>query len=320
MNILLTGAGFSRNWGGMLAKDVFSHLLGDDQLDQTTRDLLIRAHTTNGSFEDVLAALQLATDGESKKRYDALIAALVGLFNLMGQSFMQRDLEFKNPPDTRYWLRGFLQRFPFIFTLNQDTLLELNYLSFVGPQPFGRAHIPGMKYLNPSAMTGSAYDRIAIMEPNLSDFQLQGGVQHYIKLHGSCNWVESSSGGRILIMGGQKSVSIGRFPVLAFYHDQFRELVRRPGAKLMVIGYSFSDEHINEVILDAVLTHGLGLFIVDPGGLSIFDKRDPSAAITPPPGPLMDLIPRLKGISDRPLSSTFGDDHFEWSKLSKFLE
>jgi hypothetical protein len=316
-NILLTGAGFSRNWGGMLAKDVFFHLLGDDQLDQQTRDLLIRAHTTGGTFEDVLAALQLATHVESKKRYEALIASLVGLFNQMGQAFMQREFEFKNPPDTMYWLTGFLRRFPYIFTLNQDTLLELHYLPFAGPG----AHIPGMKYVDPPHIAGTPYGRaFGPMEPNPSDFQLSGSGQHYIKLHGSFNWAESSYGSRILIMGGQKIVNIKRFPILTFYHDQFRSLVTRPGARLMVIGYSFSDEHINEAILDAVLKHGLALFIVDPSGMGVLDKRDPRASITPPPGPLMDLIPKLKGVSDRPLSSTFRDDRFEWSKLSRFLE
>ena len=317
-NILLTGAGFSRNWGGALAKDVFSHLLGDTDLDDTTRRLLLGAHTSNGSFEDVLAALQGATSADDKKRYDALIASLVGLFNGMGQAFMSRDLEFANPPDTRYWLRGFLQRFQYIFTLNQDTLLESQYIPLVGATPWARAHIPGMKFVNPSAFQGSPHDRIALMEPNPSDFTLNGNVQFYIKLHGSCNWVEGTSGGRMLIMGGQKTVAIGRFPVLTFYHDQFRSLVTRPGAKLMVIGYSFSDEHINEVILDAVLNHKLSLFVVDPSGLQIFDKRDPRALIPDHPGPLMDLVPKVRGFSDRPLSSTFGGDHLQ-SKLTKFL-
>jgi len=304
----------------MLAKDVFSHLLGDQSLDAATRALLLRAHTSGGTFEDVLAALQGATDPAGKAQYASLIGALVGLFDGMGQAFIQRnELEFKTPADTRYWLRGFLQRFPCIFTTNQDTLMEPLYLPFVGPTPFGRAHVPGMKFCNPGAFQGHVYDRVAPMEPNPSDFALSGGVQNYIKLHGSCNWVDGSSGDRILIMGGQKTVAIGRFPILTFYHDQFRAMVTRPGAKLMVIGYSFSDEHINEVVLDAALNHSLELFIVDPGGLNILDKRDPRAMITPPPGPLMDLIPKVKGFSDRPLSSTFGDDHFEQSKLMKFL-
>ncbi|MCA1474143.1 hypothetical protein [Bradyrhizobium sp. NBAIM08] len=39
-------------------------------------------------------------------------------------------------------------------------------------------------------------------------------IQPYVKLHGSVNWIESSVGQRMLIMGGQKAVSIGRYPLL----------------------------------------------------------------------------------------------------------
>src|ERR1700738_524584 len=55
-HIVLTGAGFSRNWGGMLASDVFTYLLGCNELDEELRRLLWR----DRSFEDVLAALQFA--------------------------------------------------------------------------------------------------------------------------------------------------------------------------------------------------------------------------------------------------------------------
>jgi len=49
-HILLTGAGFSRNWGGMLAPEVFQYLLGCSELDEELRRLLLR----DRSFEDVL--------------------------------------------------------------------------------------------------------------------------------------------------------------------------------------------------------------------------------------------------------------------------
>jgi hypothetical protein len=159
-----------------------------------------------------------------------------------------------------------------------------------------------MKFLNTQHMTGSVHDRIAVMEPNPSDFRLSSMVQPYIKLHGSCNWVESSSGGRILIMGGAKAVSIGQSPVLTWYHQQFRNALLQPDARLMLMGYSFSDEHINDAILDALDKSGLKVFIVDPAGIGILDKRDPRAQIPDRPGPLMDIAARLNGFSDRPLS------------------
>jgi hypothetical protein len=38
--LLLIGAGFSYNWGGPLASNIFSSLLADKDLDDRTRDLL----------------------------------------------------------------------------------------------------------------------------------------------------------------------------------------------------------------------------------------------------------------------------------------
>jgi hypothetical protein len=103
------------------------------------------------------------------------------MFNEMGQAFMQREFEFRNPPDTRYSLTSFLMRFDAIFTLNQDTLLEQKYIPFVGPPKGGRAHLPGVKYLGNPQLTGSVHDRIAVMEPNPGDFRLSPGVQPYIQ-------------------------------------------------------------------------------------------------------------------------------------------
>jgi hypothetical protein len=315
-HILLTGAGFSRNWGGMLAPEVFQYLLGCTGLDEELRRMLLR----DRSFEDVLGALQRATDPESKRRHDQLASALAGMFNEMGQAFMRREFEFRNPPDTHYSLVNFLMRFDAIFTLNQDTLLEQKYIPVVGPSKWARAHLPGVKYLGNPQFTGSVHDRIAIMEPNPSDFQLSPSVQPYIKLHGSANWNDGASGGRILIMGGQKAASINQFPLLNWYHQEFRTMLMRPGARLMVIGYSFSDAHINDAIMDAIKQSDLKLFLIDPAGDKILDKRDPRALIPDHPGALLETIPpRLIGISQRPLTSTFNDDTVEHGNLTRFF-
>jgi hypothetical protein len=242
------------------------------------------------------------------------------MFNGMGQAFMQREFEFRNPPDTRYSLQSFLARFDAIFTLNQDTLLEQKYIPLVGPPKWGRAHLPGIKYLGSPQLTGSVYDRIAVMEPSPGDFQMPPGIQPYIKLHGSCNWNDGPSGGRILIMGGQKAVSIGQFPILTWYHQQFRNMLMRAGARLMVIGYSFSDAHINDAIMDAIKRGDLKLFLVDPAGDKMLDKRDPRAMISDHPGPLLDTIPpRIIGISQRPISTTFNSDIVEHGNLCRFF-
>jgi hypothetical protein len=67
-HILLTGAGFSYNWGGPLAADVFNGLLSDNDIDDHTRNLLFASHGSGG-FERILADLQLSADREDKRRY-----------------------------------------------------------------------------------------------------------------------------------------------------------------------------------------------------------------------------------------------------------
>ena len=111
------------------------------------------------------------------------------------------------------------------------------------------------------------------MEPHPPFKTYGSGAQPYVKLHGSVNWMESNRGKRILIMGGQKAVSIGLYPILTWYHDEFRKMLVRPSAKLMVIGYSFSDTHINDAIVDGLAAR-LKLFVVDPFALKVL-KNDP---------------------------------------------
>jgi hypothetical protein len=132
--------------------------------------------------------------------------------------------------------------------------------------------------MNPSAMTGAVQDKFAMMEPNPPDFQLSPSIQPYVKLHGSVNWMESNTGQRMLIMGGAKTALIGRFPLLKWYQDEFRKALMQPGARLMVMGYSFSDEHINDAIFTAatpeVVQHevSVSLGIVGHDGWGTHDK------------------------------------------------
>jgi hypothetical protein len=82
--ILLTGAGFSRNWGGWLASEAFEYLLGCTEIDQETRRLLWRSKEAGGGFEDTLADLANSKDDAGKRRLNNLTDALVGMFNAMG--------------------------------------------------------------------------------------------------------------------------------------------------------------------------------------------------------------------------------------------
>ena len=104
--------------------------------------------------------------------------------------------------------------------------------------------------------------------------------------------------------------------MLQWYREEFRRYLAMPDTRLVAVGYSFSDEHINKMILEAAERGSLKMFVVHPQGRGILVKQ--GAAMIPPPEPLRDDIPSL-GESTRPLSSTFLDDELERNLLYRII-
>jgi hypothetical protein len=85
-----------------------------------------------------------------------------------------------------------------------------------------------------------------------------------IKLHGSFN-CRTADGRNALVVGTAKTGQIAASKLLAWYHDIFRRVLSAGGVRLLIAGYGFADEHINDVIADAAQNHGLKVFIWDVG-------------------------------------------------------
>ena len=323
MNLLLTGAGFSRNWGGWLASEAFEYLLGAPEVDDELRRILLADKFKGRGFEDTLADLQTAFKSFREPRVgaqvDALTAALVGMFNLMDQAFASVRFEPQN--DRAFLISEFLARFDALFTLNQDLLLERHYLNgnvlLSASRKWNGWQRPGLKPLHP---TSQAFDPqaavMAMQAPDDTNFMVGGGLQPYFKLHGSSNFLRDP-GGRIIVMGGNKAAGINDEPLLRWYHQQFEDYLGR-AEKLMVIGYSFTDAHINMAI-QAAAARGLRIFIVDPEGIDVLDKNK-HMAIKVPHELVEHIAPYVVGASRRPMTSTFGGDHVEFAKLDRFLK
>jgi hypothetical protein len=190
--------------GGPLASEVYEQMLADKDIDAITREKLF---DSGGMFETVMADLQVSKSPDDQKRAEDLLTSVVGIFNNMNNSFMYKQFEFENPPSVQHSVTAFLGRFHAIYTLNQDSLLELHYNPHFGtPQNWSRLYHPGLRFPSTFRPSGARQDKFAIMEPNppFTSSIPTHGAQPYIKLHGSVNWVESSAGKRILIMGGEK--------------------------------------------------------------------------------------------------------------------
>ena len=138
--ILLLGAGFSRNWGAPLANEVTGSLLGE-----LHDDAALARRLRSGPFEDAFAGFQRPRgDDENSRRLRRLQDAVTTLFSRMNAALATTTFEFDN--DLAYSIKKFLERFRrFIFTLNQDLLLETHYHpNLVSPNWSGVA-IPGMQ-------------------------------------------------------------------------------------------------------------------------------------------------------------------------------
>jgi SIR2-like protein len=310
-NYLLIGAGFSRNWGGPLSEEITGSLLGELHDDAQLANAL-----RQGPFEDAFQGFGPATGSpEAVARQQRFQNAVSGVFARLNKTFLAKQFEFSN--DVEYSIKRFLTRFDAIFTLNQDLLLEIHYMQMFGAQPrWSGVLIPGMRAVLPAPGTGPFDFTMTRWRPT-DDFAVHQSCQPFFKLHGSSNW-ETEAGERVLIMGGSKSGAIQRFPVLKHYHDRFAAYLGQGNARLMVVGYSFQDEHINSVIEAASRERGLGTYLIDPSGRNVL--RDPKmerAAIRVPRD--IEQI-KLVGELRRPLSAVFAGDTFAHGELMRFFQ
>lgn len=315
---LLTGAGFSRNWGGWLANEAFEYLLGAPESDDYLRNVLWGAKLRGEGFEGALSMVQGAyasnKSTETKQRLDRLTQAVIGMFDAMQTAFNKLDYR-----ESGLRLQHFLSQFDAIFTLNQDTLLETLY---AGPVRWSErwygSYLPYMKFIEEPAESYIFMLREPMMhDPGLITHE---NDQPIYKLHGSYNWFAEPQGERLLVMGGNKTASIGAFQVLARYQAEFQAMLSQPDTHLMVIGYGFGDTHINDVIQTAA-TKGSKIFIIDTLGVDVIDKRNTRAQIPEPVTDLMQaLMPRIIGASRRPLNEVINSDPVENEKVMRFFE
>ncbi len=226
--------------------------------------------------------------------------AISDLFARLNKTFLTQAFEFNN--DLHFSVKRFLARFDAIFSLNQDLLLEIHYIQTFGQQgKWSGVTLPGMQWAPPPGHVGPVDLTMATWTPTPNP--THNLFQPLYKLHGSSNW-RTEAGEQLLIMGNAKTGAIQRFPVLRSYHHEFAARLGERDSKLMVIGYSFQDEHINAVIERASTKHGLRTYLVNPSGRAVL--RDPKlagASIYVPRG-IEDI--KLIGEMRRPLSAVFG--------------
>ncbi len=260
--VLLIGAGFSRNWGGLLANEVGGQILAhpDVQARPKLRELILREPSFEDALEKTRTGLFEAEDAA------AMETAIKASFDAMDADFCS-----PTPQVLGATINDFIARFcpgavgigtGYVFSLNQDLLLERIY----GTQPTRQQlTVPGLLWAEQPPPAPAAAHHIpsaGLADPSIDEPQLLRHFNH-VKLHGSINW-HSSDGASSMIMGRRKPLTIARSPMIGWYHQVFERVLFSGDVRLMVIGYGWGDEHINGPIADAIQNHRLQVYSWNP--------------------------------------------------------
>jgi len=325
---LLLGAGFSYNWGGWLASEAFEYLLGCEEIikDPSLSALLWR-HRDRGGFEDALSELQreAAQWGDSSKHpaLQALQSAVTSMFDMMNRGYLYSGpFDGEGPNFIGSSMARFLSRFDAIFTLNQDLLLEYKYLPDGATSSAGRWRdltLPGLRPID-RQVDHDVPIWARLLEPlTPADALVSDRTQPIYKLHGSANW-RANDGSGLLIIGGRKENAIIGSQLLSQYMEIFQRRLSGTNSRLMTVGYSFRDEHINAIITSSIEL-GLKIFIVGPDGAGTPALTNPAReGMIVPVGDLEASIRKgLIGASRRPIRTTIKSDRVEMAKFERFL-
>ena len=258
--------------------------------------------------------LHASTSAEAEARLDRMQGAIATMFERLNATFEPpREFEFCN--DIQYSVSRFLAMFDSIFNLNQDLLLEMRYsaqiLTASGTRWNGFGS-PGIRPVPDPSLTGIADSHRRRWSPMEPPFSVPDRIQPHFKIHGSSNWA-TADGRNLLVIGGDKNFMIREHQILRWYYEQFQRRLAIGGTRLMVIGYSFSDGHINDAITEAAKRGTLtGIFLVDPADWHVLNPT-PLYHIKMPNA--LEEVPRLGG-STRRFSATFAGDAFQPRRLT----
>lgn len=291
-NLLLLGAGFTANFGGFLAKEIWAKIFSNPDLDQLPQvKKFFKDEKNKFDFENIFSIVMQGSrySTEEKNKFEKIIVETYIEMQKIIRHGEKRisDLHGVNKEKLTEFINLFLfkdDQAGICFTLNQDLFFEQKF----GWQPF----ISKTKWYSQSRLQqcGGYKATYTNSDPNVllnqgeldkfSGNELNTELnkikkQHnilYMKLHGSLGWV-SSDGKSRMIIGKNKKEDIEKEPLLNFYFQKFKKALNRDGVKLLVIGYSFNDKHVNECLVNAINSKKLKLYVVSTEPPDMFQKR-----------------------------------------------
>ena len=293
-NILLTGAGFTKNFGAYLASEMWTEIFNHNkiQAQPKIKELMRNEFDYESVYYSVMEGSSYTKD-EKEAINDAVtfvydnidinlrkyasgaphsaeldnVAQFINHFNGIKYEKCVDSNNIIHHIQTKTSNKGF------IFTLNQDMFFERLYSNY-------DLSIPGIKN-NPEWFKSSFRTKIDsnyCQLPNERELDcikqniLSDGYFYLIKLHGSYKW-KSFDGSDIMVIGKGKTEQIQKEPLLKYYSEVFKMALSHYQRRLLVIGYSFCDEHINRIIAEAVRDYDLKIYIISPESPTAFKTK-----------------------------------------------
>lgn len=240
-----------------LTEVVCTQMAGDDSCQSAIEGILAHLEAETGSqpnVEDILNHVRSLRAVVGKGDVWGLNGVAL---DTLDQAICERIVEAMEVPlphrMTPYhkvaaWLGAADRAFPVeIFTTNYDLLLE---------QALEESRVP--------FFDGFVGSRRAFFDPHaIDEDKLPARWARVWKLHGSINWFQDPDGTvyrgastgegqrRVIYPSHLKYAQSRRMPYLAML-DRLRNFLRQASAVLVVCGYSFRDDHLNEVILQGL--------------------------------------------------------------------
>ena len=271
----MTGAGYTRNFGGFLAEDMWEKIFNEVKDSATLKTILSNDFDYESAYHKVHDGNY--SDKEKKAINTAILKAYKKLDGI-SQNYIPATNASK--AEVLYGAKRIVDRLAsmgeinFFFTLNQDLFIERLISGTI--KPITTPHMP--RFFIPASMnsklpikdadfkTVPAQDKLDTLEHATT---LSPNEFHYIKLHGSFGW-KSSNGSNKLVIGRNKESQIADEPLLLWYSELFKQVLFQGERKLLIIGYGFRDDHINKVIAEAIKQHDLNLYVLSPTAPRVF--------------------------------------------------
>jgi len=270
--VLLTGAGFTRNFGGFLAKEMWALIFNHSEVGKYSK--LKKLLKNDFDYESVYYKVIEGNKFDDNEKM-ALAYAVFSSYKILDDKIRGYRSLGTNQPVSINNVSKFIERFSgyqaytgrnntkgFFFTCNQDLFIERYYSS-------SNFKLITLGVSHPNISQDEEFDEKthSVTLPLAADIEranpLSSSKFFYAKLHGSWNWYSSNSMKKMVI-GRNKINQINTEPTLMRYLEIFKEVLLNKNVRLFVIGYGFADEHINEVIADSMEQNSLKLYVLNP--------------------------------------------------------